>query len=195
KEKLWTSSGFSARGWSFLHIRVKDRLPLSLLFLPDGSGVVGTGLALPIVCAFEGHLVGRDTCVRASGRGFVIADRERFHVPLLHVRHFLLHVGHAFGIDSHKLCGDDFLEVVGFFVLKRLPGRFLFLLHCVVVCRGGRNGNGCQQRDHCVPDHSFHGVLSLKLSNSITLMYSSRGSRPIKKIGALNSATAYERSH
>lgn len=38
-------------GWRLFHVRVKDRLPftLSLLFLPDGGGVVGTGLVLPIV--------------------------------------------------------------------------------------------------------------------------------------------------
>src|SRR5207253_10938093 len=127
--------------WSFLRICMKDRLPFSLLFFPDGTGVVSSALVLPVVRAFNCHLVRRDTCVRASGRGFVVADRERFHVPLLHVRQILLHVGYAFGVNSHKLCGHDLLKVVRFFVLKRLPGCFLFFLHCVVVCRGGRNGD------------------------------------------------------
>src|SRR6266540_3563125 len=74
-----------------LHVRVKDRLPFSLLFLPDRGGVVVTGLVFPIVCAF----------------------------------------------DSHLVCRDDFLEVVGLFVLKGLPGRFLFRHHCVLVRRRG----------------------------------------------------------
>ncbi len=52
------------RGWSFLHIRVKDRLPFPLLHFPNGAGVVGTGLVFPIVCAFDGHLIGRDSCIR-----------------------------------------------------------------------------------------------------------------------------------
>src|SRR5678816_4465668 len=145
------------------HVRVKDRLPftLSLLFLPDGGGVVGTGLVLPIVCAFDRHLVGCDNCVRSIGRDFVVADRERFHVPFLHVRQFFLQVGHAFGVDSHQIWGHDLLEVVNLFVFKRLPGCLLFFLHHVLSGRGGRQSNRSKQGHHCVADIFFHCVLSL----------------------------------
>src|SRR6266540_4994782 len=168
-------------GWCLFHVRVKDRLPSSLVFLPHRSGVVSSGLVLAVVRAFNCHFVRRHTCIRASRCHFVVTDRERFHVPLLHVRQLLLHIGDAFDIDTHHVCGNELFEVVRLFVLKRLPGCFLFFLHCVVVCRGGRNGDRRQQRDHCGSDHSFHGVFSLKLSNSIILMYSDAGSRTIKK--------------
>src|SRR6266446_7972958 len=148
-------------GWCLFHVRVKDRLPLPLVFLPHRAGVVSSGLVLPVVRAFDGHFVRRHTCIRASRCHFVVTDCERFHVPLLHVRQLLLHIGDAFDIDTHHVCGNELFEVVRLFVLKRLPGCFLFFLHCVVVCRGGRNGNRPEQRDHCVADILFHGVLSL----------------------------------
>jgi len=36
-------------GWCLLNVRVKDRLPFSLVFLPDRGGVVGTGLVFSVV--------------------------------------------------------------------------------------------------------------------------------------------------
>src|SRR6266480_532674 len=164
------------RGRFVLHVRVKDGLPFSLLFLPDGGGIVGTRLVFPVVCAFNGHLVSRDNCARSVGSDFVVADRERFHVPLLHVRQFLLHVGHAFGVNSHHVCRDELLEVVRLFVLKRLPCRFFFFHQGVVGGCGRGNGNRRKQHDHCVSDIFFHYVLSLGLSAEISLLYSSRRS-------------------
>src|SRR6266496_5089161 len=172
------SRGF--RGRFLLHVRVKDGLPFSLLFLPDGGGIVGTRLVFLVVCAFDGHLVSRDNCARSVGSDFVIADRERFHVPLLHVRQFLLHVGHAFGVNSHHIRRDDLLEVVRFFVLKRLLGRFLFFLHHVFIGSGARNGRRRQQCNHCVANVFFHCVPLLKLSADHP-PHSSRPSRPIQR--------------
>src|SRR5205085_7884917 len=156
-----TANGNLSSSWCLFQVGVKDGLPFSLLFLPDGRGAVGSGLIFRVVCAFHFHLVGRDNRVRPVRRNLVLADRERFHVPLLHVRQFLLHVGHAFSVNSHDVCGDELLEVVRLFVLKRLPGRVLFFLQCTVVCRGGRNGNRRQQRDDRRADIFFHCVLSL----------------------------------
>ncbi len=45
------------RGRCLFYVRVKDGLPFSLVFLPDGGGVVGTRLVCPVVCAFNLHLV------------------------------------------------------------------------------------------------------------------------------------------
>src|SRR4029453_13569243 len=73
-------------GWCLFHVRVKDRLPFSLVFLPDRGGVVGTGLVFSVVGTFNRHFVGRDSGIRSLGCNFVIADRERFHVPFLHLR-------------------------------------------------------------------------------------------------------------
>src|SRR4029077_11442606 len=88
-------------GWRLFHIRVKDRLPLSVLFLPDRGGVVRPRLIFSVVGAFDRHVVGGDNCVGSISHDFVIADRKRFHVPLLHVRQFLLQVGRAFSVNTH----------------------------------------------------------------------------------------------
>src|SRR5207244_10233841 len=167
-----------------LDVRVKDRLPftLPLLFLPDGGSVVGTGLVLPIVCAFDRHLVGCDNCVRFIGRDFVVADRERFHVPFLHVRQFFLQVGRAFSVNTYQLGRNDLLEVVGLSVLERLPCGFLFFHHRVFSRRGGRQSNRSKQCHHCVADIFFHYVLSLRLGAD-HLVHSTR---PSRAIGALS---------
>src|SRR4030095_2325298 len=73
-------------GRRLLRVRVKDRLPLSILFLPDRGGVVRPRLIFSVVGAFDRHVVGGDNCVGSISHDFVIADRKRFHLPLLHVR-------------------------------------------------------------------------------------------------------------
>jgi len=49
---------------------VKDRLPFSVLFVPDRTGVVGTGLIFSFVGVFDRHLIGGNNCVGPGKREF-----------------------------------------------------------------------------------------------------------------------------
>src|SRR4029077_14340440 len=77
-------------GRRLFHVGVKDGLPLSTDLLPDRGGVISSSLVLPIVRALNCDLVRHDTCIRPVGCDFVIGDRKRLHVPLLHIRQFFL---------------------------------------------------------------------------------------------------------
>src|SRR5262249_48160522 len=57
--------------WCLSDVCVKDHLPFSVLFLPNGGGAVGAGLVFPVVGAFNRYLIGCDNCIESVGHDFV----------------------------------------------------------------------------------------------------------------------------
>ncbi len=82
------------------YIRMEDRHPSALFLLPDRAGVVSAGSIFAVKRAFNLHRVGGDDRILSISRGGVIADGERFHLPLFHVGQLLLHVGDALCVRS-----------------------------------------------------------------------------------------------
>src|SRR2546423_15214007 len=123
-------------GCRLFYIGVENGLPSALCHFPNRSGIEGAGGIFSIIGPFDNDLVGAHDGISSNRNDVVIADGERFHVPLLHIVQFLLHIGNALVVNSAEVRVHHFLEAVGVFVFECLPGGLFFCHYSTFVRRG-----------------------------------------------------------
>ena len=101
---------------------MENREPVGAFLFPDASSIIGARHVFPIKCALDFHRVDSHDDVLLIGKHVEVAKRKRFHVPLLHVIHFLLEMLDSFGINAAEIFIDEGLERVGVFIFECLPG-------------------------------------------------------------------------